>query len=352
MRAGFYKNKRVLVTGHRGFVGSWLCKVLDMAGAEVFGYGFEPDTTPSLFYTCRLDKKVKSYTGDVRDYEELNETFDKTRPEIVIHLASQPLVLEGFERPGYTFDTNVMGTVNLLDCVRNTSCVKSVVNVTSDKVYLNRDWDWSYRENEELKGEDPYSSSKSCSELITYSYGKSFFADRDIGISTLRPSNLIGGGDFARDRLIPDCVRAAMDKEDIVIRSPYASRCYQHVLEAVMAILMLAKAQYNDKSLAGCYNVGPDDSGCWTNGNLAGLFCEAWKRYTGREVKWVCANSEGPKEASRMKVDSTKIRKVLGWEPRWNIERAMDRTVEWHVEYKEEKDIPALMEKQIREFLR
>ena len=226
----FYKNKKILITGHTGFKGSWLCKILLESGADVTGYSLEvPDS--SLFNKINLNAQMKSIIGDIRDFEKLEKIFRQTNPEIVFHLAAQPIVRESYENPMYTYETNVMGTVNILECVRNQLSVKSVLNVTTDKVYKNNEWEWGYRENEELDGFDPYSNSKSCSELITNTYKRSFFENRQIGVSTARAGNVIGGGDFANDRIIPDCVRAALKKEEIIVRNPYSTRPYQHVLE-------------------------------------------------------------------------------------------------------------------------
>ncbi len=246
----FYHGKKVFVTGHTGFKGAWLCHVLRTAGAEVTGYALAPPTTPSLFDLTGLAADVRSITGDIRDLQGLRDAMNAARPDIVLHLAAQPLVREGYQSPVYTFETNVMGTVNLLECVRHCASVQSVVNVTTDKVYLNREWPWGYREHEELKGLDPYSNSKSCSELVTYSYRHSFFEGRDgvpsLPVSTARAGNVIGGGDFAKDRIIPDCVRAAIDKKPIIVRNPYSTRPYQHVLEPLFAYLMIAQRQYEN----------------------------------------------------------------------------------------------------------
>ena len=232
----FYKNKKILITGHTGFKGSWLCKILLESGADVTGYSLEvPDS--SLFNKINLNAQMKSIIGDIRDFEKLEKIFRQTNPEIVFHLAAQPIVRESYENPMYTYETNVMGTVNILECVRNQLSVKSVLNVTTDKVYKNNEWEWGYRENEELDGFDPYSNSKSCSELITNTYKRSFFENRQIGVSTARAGNVIGGGDFAKDRIIPDCVRAAINKKNIIVRNPNSIRPYQHVLEPLFAYL-------------------------------------------------------------------------------------------------------------------
>lgn len=347
----FYKNRKVLITGHTGFKGSWMCKVLCMAGADVTGYALEAPSIPNLFDMCNLESQMNSIIGDVRDLEHLKKVFEEVQPEIVIHMAAQPIVRESYRNPVYTYETNVMGTVNILECVRLNSCVKSFVNVTTDKVYLNKEWEWGYRENEELNGYDPYSNSKSCSELVTSSYKNSFFEDRNTAISTCRAGNVIGGGDFAADRIIPDCVRAVEKGEDIIVRNPFSTRPYQHVLEPVMVYLMLAQVQYEDKSLAGNYNVGPDDTDCWTTGDLVNLFCKEWKEQTGHEVQWVNKYDGGPHEANFLKLDCSKIRKAFGWKPVWNVEMTMQRIVEWSIVYLQQRDVAECMERQIKEFM-
>lgn len=347
----FYKGKRILITGHTGFKGSWMCKLLVMAGAEVTGYALKPPTQPALFELCRLPEQINSVEGDVRDLNYLKDVFSQVQPEIVIHMAAQPLVRESYKNPVYTYETNVMGTVNVLECVRLTPSVKSFVNVTTDKVYLNKEWAWGYRENEELNGYDPYSNSKSCSELVTSSYLNSFFKDMDVAISTARAGNVIGGGDFAADRIIPDCIRAAEKKEDIIVRNPYSTRPYEHVLEPVVAYLMIAKAQYEDKKYAGSYNVGPDDADCWTTGELVTLFCDQWNKATGDSVKWIDRYDGGPHEANFLKLDCSKLKNTFGWRPRWNVETTMEKIVEWSVRYLAGEDIARCMERQIEEFV-
>lgn len=347
----FYKGKRILITGHTGFKGSWMCKLLVMAGAQVTGYALKPPTQPALFEVCRLSEQVNSIEGDVRDLNHLKEVFIQVQPEIVIHMAAQPLVRESYKNPVYTYETNVMGTVNMLECVRLTPSVKSFVNVTTDKVYLNKEWAWGYRENEELNGYDPYSNSKSCSELVTSSYLNSFFKDMDVAISTARAGNVIGGGDFAADRIIPDCIRAAEKKEDIIVRNPYSTRPYEHVLEPIVAYLMIAKAQYEDKKYAGSYNVGPDDADCWTTGELVTLFCNKWNKATGDAVKWIDRYDGGPHEANFLKLDCSKLKNTFGWRPRWDVETTMEKIVEWSVKYLAGEDISQCMERQIDEFI-
>ena len=329
----FYRGKKVLVTGHTGFKGSYMCKLLIMLGADVTGYSLEPPTEPALFNILKLSESMNSIIGDIRDLSKLQSVFNKTKPEIVIHMAAQPIVRESYSNPVYTYDVNVMGTVNFLECVRNTPSVKSVINVTTDKVYLNREWEWGYREDEELKGYDPYSNSKSCSELVTYSYVNSFFKDRDIAVSTCRAGNVIGGGDFASDRIIPDCFRAVSKGEDIIVRNPYSTRPYQHVLEPVYVYLMIAMRQYADNSLAGNYNVGPDDADCYTTGDLVDLFCKKWKQKTGKKVNWINKYDGGPHEANFLKLDCSKLKKTFGWKPMMNVDSAMDYIVAWYYSF-------------------
>lgn len=348
---GFYNGKKVLLTGHTGFKGSWMCCLLLSLGAEVTGFALEPPTKPSLFELCNLNNRMNSIVGDIRDLELLQKTFKEVQPEIVIHMAAQPIVRESYRNPVYTYDVNVMGTVNVLECVRNTPSVKSFLNVTTDKVYLNKEWEWGYRENEELKGYDPYSNSKSCSELVTYSYQQSFFKDGDVAISTARAGNVIGGGDFAPDRIIPDCIRAAEGKKDIMVRNPYSTRPYQHVLEPVYVYLVIAMNQYLDKSFEGNYNVGPDDCDCLTTGELVSLFCQKWNEKTGQYIQWIDQFDGGPHEANFLKLDCSKLKKTFDWKPIWNVETCMDQIVEWYLGYKEGKDIGQICERQIRLFI-
>lgn len=346
----FYRGKRVLVTGHTGFKGAWMCEALLLLGAEVTGYALEPPTAPGLFELCRLQERMNSVTGDIRDLSHLQNVFADTQPEIVIHMAAQPIVRESYKNPVYTYETNVMGTVNVLECVRLTPSVKSFVNVTTDKVYKNREWEWGYRENEELNGYDPYSNSKSCSELVTYSYKNSFFQDRDVAISTARAGNVIGGGDFAVDRIIPDCIRAAQKGQDIIVRNPYSTRPYQHVLEPVMAYLMIAQAQYEDAKLADSYNVGPDDMDCWNTGELVTLFCEKWNKVRNTDIAWKNVHDGGPHEASFLKLDCSKLKKTFDWKPVWSVETAMEQIVEWTDKYLCHEDVRMCMEEQIKSF--
>ena len=248
MDFSFYKNKTIIVTGHTGFKGTWLCKILIKAGAKVVGYSLEPPTKPSLFELSRIEDQMVSIIGDIRDYDHLKQTFDKYQPELVFHLAAQPIVRDSYINPKYTYETNVIGTVNVCECVRLTPSVKSFLNVTTDKVYLNdEEPDHPFKEGEPLDGYDPYSNSKSCSELVTHSYKKSFFNSSDCAVSTARAGNVIGGGDFAKDRIMPDCVRAIEKGEDIIVRNPYSTRPYQHVLEPLYIYLIIVQKQYEDR---------------------------------------------------------------------------------------------------------
>lgn len=348
----FYKNKKVLVTGHTGFKGSWLCRILVDVGAEVTGYSLEAPTNPNLFSLAGVEDKINHVIGDIRDRDHLMKVFKEVQPEIVLHLAAQPIVRDSYKDPVYTYETNVMGTVNICECVRLNPCVKSFLNVTTDKVYKNNEWEWGYREDEPLDGYDPYSNSKSCSELVTHSYINSFYCDMPVAVSTARAGNVIGGGDFANDRIVPDCVRAAEKKEDIIVRNPHSTRPYQHVLEPLKIYLMIAKAQYQDAGKAGFYNVGPDDRDCITTGELVDLFCEKWNMDDKfGTVKWINkAEANAPHEANFLKLDCSKIKRVFGWKPRWSVEEAIQKTVEWSKVYFAQGDIPACMDAQIKEF--
>ena len=348
----FYKDKRILVTGHTGFKGSWMCKMLANAGAEVTGYSLNPPTNPSLFEIAGIANDIHSEIGDIRDLNALKTTFDKAQPEIVLHLAAQPIVRDSYKDPAYTYETNVMGTVNILECVRQSDSVKSFLNVTTDKVYLNKEWAWGYRENEELDGYDPYSNSKSCSELVTHSYKSSFFTDKDgkaiVPISTARAGNVIGGGDFANDRIIPDCVRAAQNHKDIIVRNPFSTRPYQHVLEPVYAYLMIAAMQYQDSKYAGWYNVGPDDVDCFQTGALVDLFVSKW----GKDLKWINQYDGGPHEANFLKLDCSKLKTTFNWHPHWNLNIAIEKVVEWSKCWMQGDDVRQVMDQQIDEFLK
>ncbi len=348
----FYYRKKVLITGHTGFKGTWLCKMLTLLGADVLGYSLEAPTDPNLYSICNVNNNVQTVIGDIRDFGLLEKTFREYEPEIVFHLAAQPLVRESYVNPKDTYEINVMGTVNVLECIRKVGSVKSFLNITTDKVYKNKEWEWGYREYEELDGYDPYSNSKSCSDLVTHSYKSSFFEDGKVAISIARAGNVLGGGDFADNRIMPDCLRAVEDKQDISIRNPWSIRPYQHVIEALHAYLLIAKKQYEDGRYAGWYNIGPDDRDCVETGVLVELFCEKWSQITGQKQGFKVIGNDGPHEANYLKLDCARIKKVLGWHPTWDINTTMTRIVEWYDCYISNGDINTLMDKQIREFFK
>jgi len=342
----FYRGKRVFVTGSTGFKGSWLCRILTMAGAEVTGYALPPKDGESLWHLADIEDKVKQIYGDIRDLDKLWEAFKESRPEIALHLAAQPIVRESYKDPVGTYSTNVMGTVNVLECVRRSETVRSFLNVTTDKVYQNEQWPWGYRETDRLNGFDPYSNSKSCSELVTDSYRNSFLAENGVAVSTARAGNVIGGGDFSVDRIIPDCVRAVRAGRPIQIRNPNSVRPYQHVLEPLSAYLIITQRQYEDKNLAGCYNIGPDIRDCISTGELARLFCLHW----GNGASWESASQSGPHEDAVLRLDCSKINSILGWRPKWNIDRAVEETVSWTKAWLGGQDIAECMKRQIESF--
>jgi CDP-glucose 4,6-dehydratase len=342
----FYANKKVFVTGHTGFKGTWLCRVLLQAGAEVTGYALEPPTVPSLFMQTKTDKDIHSIMGDIRNRDGLISAVLQAKPDILFHLAAQPLVRLSYREPAATYETNVMGTVNLLEAARLSGTVRSVVNVTTDKVYANQEWQWGYRENEPLNGYDPYSNSKSCSDLITSSYRKAFFSGPGASaVSAARSGNVIGGGDYAADRIIPDCVRAAQAGMPAIVRNPRSVRPYQHALDCLSGYLLLAERQYVDKSLEGAYNFGPDDDSCVSTGTLVELFCSTW----GRGSSWTEREDNGSHEATFLKLDCSMAKVVLGWKPRWDIQTAVEKTVEF-AKNDADQDCSDCVEVQIRDY--
>lgn len=342
----FYHGKRVFLTGHTGFKGSWLSEILLRAGADVTGYALEPPTEPSLFDLLDLKHRMHSIIGDIRDFDHLLTAVRETKPDYVIHLAAQPLVRLSYEEPRYTFETNVMGTVNLLEAIRETDSVRSVLNVTTDKVYLNREIRRGYQEEDPLDGYDPYSNSKSCSDLVTHSYRNSFFASSGVAVSTARAGNVIGGGDFAKDRIVPDCVRAVMAGRPVILRNPNSVRPYQHVLEPLKAYLMIVKAQAERPDLQGAYNVGPDDKDAITTGELADLFTKYW----GDGASWTSEQDKGPHEAGLLMLNNSKIKKMLGWEPKWDIQDALKKTVEWSKIFAAGENVRPVTDREIEEY--
>lgn len=343
----FYENKTVFITGHTGFKGAWMCKVLKKLGANVVGYSLDPPTEVNLYNILNVDKNIISIISDIRNLEKLKVAMHKHKPDIVIHMAAQPLVKDSYDNPVYTYETNVMGTVNICEAIRHCDSVKSFVNVTTDKVYKNNEWEWGYRESDYLNGYDPYSNSKSCSELVTFSYINSFLSGKGVSVSTCRAGNVIGGGDFAKNRIIPDCIRFAKQKKSIVVRNPYSTRPYQHVLEPIYTYLEIAMLQYDNDKYANSYNVGPDECDCVTTGTLVDLFCEKW----GNGVSWVnVSENNAPHEANFLKLDCSRIKNIINWKPRWHIEEAVQKTVDWSKAYFFGENIEQVTNQQINEF--
>lgn len=340
----FWKDRRVFITGHTGFKGSWLCMWLSMLGAEVTGYALEPPTKPSLFELCRIDELVKSVIGDVRDLKKLKRAMLAAKPEIVIHMAAQPIVRESYKVPVETFSTNVMGTVNVLEATRFCKTVKAVVNVTTDKVYENQEKIIGYKESEPLGGYDPYSSSKACSELVAAAYRQSY----SMPVATARAGNVIGGGDWAPDRLVPDFVRAIMKGKKIIIRNPNAVRPWQHVLEPLSGYLILAEQLFKyGQKYAEAWNFGPDDSDAKPVEWIAKKLCADW----GKGAGYVIDRGKHPHEAYFLKLDSTKARSRLEWRPKWNLAKAINKVVEWTRAYKQGGDLRKVCFGQIREYM-
>lgn len=343
----FYRNKKVFITGHTGFKGSWLCRILLMSGADVTGYALLPETHPSLFGLLKIKKDIRSIIGDVRNYDLFLKSIKSAKPDFIFHLAAQPLVRESYKRPLYTYETNVIGTVHLLEACRYLPSVKSIINVTTDKVYENREEDRAFKEQEKLCGHDPYSNSKSCSDIITYSYRNAFFCEKDSpALSTARAGNVIGGGDFAADRIIPDCVRAVQKNKPIVIRNPESTRPYQHVLDCLSGYLLLAQKQYNNKNIQGSYNFGPEKRDLVNNETLVKMFCDRW----GEGVTSIHKKDKGPHEAKFLKLDISKAKNNLKWKPQRNVKQAVDLTVEWSKAYLTGGNIFDCIDRQIKEY--
>lgn len=342
---GYYKGKKVFVTGHTGFKGTWLCRMLSLLGAEVMGYALQPESSECMFTICGSDQ-AENVFADIRDLDTMKRCFERFRPEIVFHLAAQPIVRTGYAMPAYTFETNVMGTVNVLECIRTCSSVVSAVNITTDKVYRNDESGNAFVESDVLGGADPYSNSKSCSELVTQSYRQSFFADHSPAVSTARAGNVIGGGDFADARIIPDCIRAVRAGKPVSLRNPYSIRPYQHVLEPLTAYLLIAYRQWEAPQNTGCYNIGPDVKDCVTTGRLAELFCKYW----GSEASWISeSEKDAPKEANFLRLECSKIEQVLGFSPSTGIEKAVSLTVDWTKAYLAGNNMADVTDQQIQD---
>ena len=347
----FYSGKKVFITGHTGFKGSWLVKILSMAGAEIKGYALPPATDPDLYSALEIDKLCTSVFGDIMDREKLIREIEDFAPDVVFHLAAQPLVRLSYDIPAETFGVNAIGTAHVLDAVRKINKPCTAILITTDKVYHNNEWNFPYRENDRLGGYDPYSASKACAELVIDSYRNSFFNrkshnDHKKAIVSARAGNVIGGGDFASDRIIPDCVRAAAAGKPIMVRNPHSTRPFQHVLEPLAVYLTIAMEQYKDSKYQDYYNVGPDDRDCVTTGTLTDLFCNAWGEGMTWENHWV----GGPHEANFLKLDCSKIKTVFGWKPRYTVKEAVEKTVEWSKEYLNGADMLEVTDRQIREF--
>lgn len=348
----FWKDKRVLVTGHTGFKGTWLSIYLNMMGAKVTGYSLPPNTSPSLYELSNIGEQIDSYFGDIRNLEEFSRVMKVASPEIIIHMAAQPLVRESYKNPVETYSTNVMGTVNLFECVRRNSSVKAVVNVTTDKCYENNEWVWGYRENEPLGGYDPYSNSKACSELVTSAYRNSFFNPKDypnhgVAIASARAGNVIGGGDWAEDRLIPDCINSLLNNEPIIIRNPNAIRPWQHVLEPITGYLLLAEKLYSKGIEYGeAWNFGPEDYDAKPVKWIVDKMLSKWKGAKG----YIVDSSEQPHEANYLKLDCSKAKNILGWHPRWELSETIEKIIEWVEAYNNKQDILEICKNQIINF--
>lgn len=349
---GFYENKRILITGNTGFKGSWLCLLLNKLGADVYGYALLPPTNPSLFDEAEIGKLMTTTIGDIRDYDLLLKTLKKVQPELIIHLAAQALVRESYRNPRETYEINVMGTVNLLEAARQVGSVKAILNVTTDKCYENKEWHWGYREIEPMGGFDPYSNSKGCSELVTSSFRSSFFNPDEyqkhgVALASARAGNVIGGGDWADDRLIPDFIRSITKGEKLKIRSPYAIRPWQHVLEPLSGYLALCEKLYvAGTEYAEAWNFGPDDKDAQNVEWITKTICNLW----GEGVSFEIDTNPQPHEANYLKLDCSKAKAELGWTPKWNIATTLKKIVDWNKSYLKGENMRDVCQKQINEY--
>ncbi len=343
----FWRGRRVLLTGHTGFKGSWLGLWLQSMGAQLRGIALAAPTTPALFDVARVAAGMDHCIADIRDYGAIKSLMHEFQPEIVLHLAAQPLVRQSYDQPIETYATNVMGTVHVLEAARHAGSVRAIVNVTTDKCYENREWAWGYRENEPMGGHDPYSSSKGCAELVSSAYRQSFLAESGIALATARAGNVIGGGDWAADRLVPDIFRALERGEPVRIRNPGAIRPWQHVLEPLSGYLLLAQQliQHGQANAEG-WNFGPNDHDARSVGQIVELLCEAW----GEGARWEPAGEPGPHEATLLKLDISKARARLGWNPRWPLPRALQEIIGWHRAWLRQEDMHAVCLQQIADY--
>lgn len=350
MDKDFWRGKRVFLTGHTGFKGSWLSLWLQSCGAEVHGLALDPPTTPNLYAQARVAQAVASTIGDIRDYEVVLRAMREFKPEIVLHLAAQPLVRLSYSEPVATYATNVMGTVHVLEAARQVGTVRCIVNVTTDKCYANQEWVWGYRENEAMGGHDPYSSSKACSELVSAAYRSSFFAASGIALASARAGNVIGGGDWAADRLLPDILRAFERQRPVLIRNPESTRPWQHVLEPLDGYLTLAQRLWHDGAqYAQAWNFGPLDDDVRPVKWIVEHMVSAW----GVGANWkLDGETHHPHEAHWLKLDTSKARQTLGWQPKWNLPIALQRTVDWHKAWLRHEDMQALCLEQINQYLK
>ena len=347
-RREFWRGKKVLVTGHTGFKGSWLSLWLQKLGAEVTGYALPPSTAPALFELAQIGQGMESVLGDIRDPASLQDLVRRTEPEVVFHLAAQPLVHYGYQHPAETYSVNVMGTVNVLEAIRSSPTIRAVVVVTSDKCYENREWVWGYREHDPLGGYDPYSSSKACTELIASAYRNSFFSDRSqTALATARAGNVIGGGDWADNRLLPDVIRAALSETSLAIRRPGSIRPWQHVLESLAGYLSLAELLHQHGSTyAEAWNFGPLE----TDARPVSWIVEQLRRLWGENLRWEMDSENHPHEANYLKLDCSKARSRLGWTPRLSLEQALRWTVHWYKAFENGQDLRAVTLAQIEDY--
>lgn len=349
---GIYEKRRVLITGHTGFKGSWLCIILNKLGADVYGYALDPLTEPSLYVEAKINEFITSYIGDIRDYGNLLYVIQEVQPEIIIHMAAQPLVIESYKNPRDTYEINVMGTVNLLEVARQVKSVRVIVNVTTDKCYENREWHWGYREIDSMGGYDPYSNSKGCSELITSAYRSSYFnpnnyLEHKVALASARAGNVIGGGDWAAHRLIPDFIRAISKGEVVKIRSPFATRPWQHVLEPLTGYLNLGSKLYADGvRYAEAWNFGPNESDVKNVEWIISSICKQW----GKGATFVIDNNPQPHEAKYLKLDCSKAKAELNWQPKWDIYSTLKSIVEWNKAFLNGENILQVTESQINEY--